>query len=100
MSEVGYIYIATNRDTGRRYVGQTINFRKRLICHRAACRYHFDRALKKYGEERFDFQLIAYRREDLNYWERYFIEKLNFMHCAYSLAAHGCPKSDCCTTHH
>ncbi|MFH0795767.1 MAG: NUMOD3 domain-containing DNA-binding protein [Candidatus Omnitrophota bacterium] len=74
----GTIYIATNKENGKRYVGQTwgkvstrirkhFNEKKETI---------FSRALRKYGTDNFDIQQIVYSRDSLNEWEQYFISKL------------------------
>ena len=80
--ETGTIYIATNKENGKQYVGQTMHsFDRRLKDHIKEKRNRpFSNALRKYGKERFEFQQIIYKRDDLNYWEKYFIEKLNTLH--------------------
>lgn len=71
------IYILTNKENGHRYVGQTRrSFQGRLRGHFTAdsC---IGRALRKHGTDGFSIQQIAYAREELNHWERYFIGRLN-----------------------
>jgi group I intron endonuclease len=60
MNGMGLIYVATHVDSGKVYVGQTIQgFRKRLVAHRRRdAQSYFCRALKKYGVEAFQFRLI------------------------------------------
>lgn len=77
----GIIYVATNKQNGKRYVGQTINFTKRLNGHKRNKRNnYFDNALKKYGTEEFDFLKIRYDVEFLDFWESHWINHLNTLH--------------------
>lgn len=71
------VYIATNKETGKQYVGQTINLRKRFIRYRASSKTHFERALGKRGLGGFSILLIPYPKDELNHWERFWIAKLN-----------------------
>ena len=77
----GIIYIATNKENGKRYVGQTINFTKRLNGHKNnKHNNYFDNAIKKYGLDGFDILKIRYDFEYLDFWEAHWIEHLNTLH--------------------
>lgn len=78
--EAGTIYIATNKTNGKIYVGQTRrSFAKRHKRHIRG-QHLFCKACRKYGIDGFTWQQILYHKDELNYWEQYFIEKLNSMH--------------------
>jgi group I intron endonuclease len=59
---MAYIYCATNRVNGKRYVGFTTNLRKRKNTHKSAATcgspYVFHKAIRKYGFEQFDFGIL------------------------------------------
>jgi Uri superfamily endonuclease len=75
MSQNGIIYIATNLVNGKQYVGQTSkSLKKRINQHIIRKNTHFDHALNKYGLENFYIFKIDYPREELNYWESYYIK--------------------------
>lgn len=69
---IGIIYKWTNKINGKKYVGQTVNPRKRYLQHkrgeRADCQI-IDRAILKYGVENFDYTVLltihADTREEL-----------------------------------
>lgn len=82
-----YIYKYTNKINGKSYIGQTNNIQKRKNGHRSAAynpkdfNYNnaFHLALRKYGEENFDFEIIEeiseeFGRDYLNERERFFIQ--------------------------
>jgi group I intron endonuclease len=55
------IYMIVNKVTGNRYVGQTINFRKRFIQHRTKThqeRSVIGRAFRKHGKDAFEFAIL------------------------------------------
>jgi group I intron endonuclease len=55
------IYMLVNKNTGHRYVGQTINFRKRLTSHRTKthqARSVIGRAFRKHGKDAFEFIIL------------------------------------------
>jgi group I intron endonuclease len=80
-NSTGIIYIATHIESGKQYVGQTVDFCKRIWTHlRNRQNTYFGNALQKYGRAAFHFQQIIYKKEDLNYWEQYFVSKLNTLH--------------------
>lgn len=79
----GYvIYKVTNKINGKIYIGKTNNFEKRKIEH---TKYDindnsiFHRALKKYGEEKFEWEIIdsADNLKEINELEKYYIKKFS-----------------------
>lgn len=81
MNNKGEIYIATNKVNGKQYVGKTTKgFKKRLINHLFFAKrpkQYFHKALKKYGKENFEFEVIEYATEELNKHEIALIKELN-----------------------
>jgi group I intron endonuclease len=77
--QTGLIYIATNKLNGKQYVGQTIQpLNKRIASHiRKKKQTHFDSALNQHGLENFYIFKIEYPKEELNDWEKYYIEILD-----------------------
>ncbi len=57
-----YIYKHTHRDSGRAYIGKTNDVRKRQLKHLNAAKndssFHYHRALRKYGENAFDTEIL------------------------------------------
>ncbi len=71
------VYILENNLTGKSYVGQTINYKKRIIYHKNSKNTYIGRAISKYGWENFK-QLIYYiPRILLDYYEIEMIKKVN-----------------------
>lgn len=82
-----YIYLVTNKITGKQYVGQTIRtVEERWKDH---CRVkddnYFHRAIRKYGKENFEIEIIdtANNANELDQKEIYWIEHLR------TLVPHG-----------
>lgn len=79
---MGYIYLRTNKINGKKYVGQAVDIKQReytwnTISHHYAGKA-IDAARAKYGIDNFVFEIIKEcEDEKLNYWERYYIKKLN-----------------------
>ena len=74
------IYLYTNKINGMQYVGQTIQgFRVRHSQHLRDNGTYFDRALSKYGEENFEWEIIyeTSDADELNEKEIEFIKKYN-----------------------
>lgn len=75
-----YIYLYTNKITDEKYVGQTSDPRRRRYEHKS---YHggckqFHSAIKKYGYENFDFEILFEGDEkeiDFNAMEKLYIEQ-------------------------
>lgn len=79
---MGIIYCWTNKNTGKKYIGQTINpeQRKRNHIHEAmvrGCDYYFHRSLRKHGIDAFDYEVLEENVENLNERENYYIEKFD-----------------------
>lgn len=60
------IYIITNRENGKVYIGSTIDFERRWYEHRKSlntnehCNPHLQSAWNKYGEDAFEFGILEY----------------------------------------
>jgi len=56
-----YVYCFINRINDKKYIGKTNNLKKRLNAHKNAsgANPHFHRAIKKYGINEFDFNIIG-----------------------------------------
>jgi group I intron endonuclease len=82
------IYKFTNKINNKSYIGQSVNIANRVQDHfyRAFYNYHtnreydkaFYRALRKYGKENFNFEILEEcSKEDLNEREKYWIKYYN-----------------------
>lgn len=82
---MSYIYKYTNIENGKTYIGQTNNIQKRKNGHRS-CAHNknsneynspFHRALRKYGEDKFNFEILEEIDDDdielINEREQFFI---------------------------
>ena len=76
-----YIYLITNKINNKKYIGQTINYKKRIqehICGRNNKQNSMiDKAIKKYGKDNFEFSKIdiAHSSSDADILERSYIQK-------------------------
>ena len=88
---MGTIYIITNKINEMKYIGQTIEFKKRFRKH---CQSHsyVGKALRKYGVANFNILLLNdVPEEELNYWEKYYIKECNsLVPNGYNLQDGGC----------
>ena len=79
----GIIYKATNLINNKCYIGQTINSLNRrrsshlLAARKEADKLYFHKAIKKYGEDNFQWEIIdqANNKEELNEMERFYISE-------------------------
>ena len=81
---MAYIYQILNKANNKKYIGQTINFKRRkkrhltdLRCHRHDNK-HLQNAFDKYGEDSFEFSILYEEncsQDRLNELEEYYIEK-------------------------
>lgn len=64
-----FIYLIRNIENNKVYVGQTKNFSNRKACHLYSARRGVDRylyrAIRKYGEENFLFEIIEECNDDV-----------------------------------
>jgi predicted GIY-YIG superfamily endonuclease len=73
----GIIYVATNLETGKQYVGQTNNFKRRIMEHLSKDNnIYFSNSLQKHGLDKFVFMQNIYPKDELNNWEQHWIERL------------------------
>lgn len=78
------IYIIINLDNNHRYIGSSVDVRRRCkdhiyqLRHGRHCNSYLQRAFDKYGENNFSIELLKYVSiSDLRAMESYFINKLN-----------------------
>ena len=75
--QYGVIYKIENLLNGKCYIGQTIDFNRRISEHKRGNKQVVDKAIQKYGFENFSFEIIeTCKRELLNereiYWIKFF----------------------------
>ena len=74
------IYCVTNKINGKKYIGQTKDFkhRKSQHCGESTDKFYIDRAINKYGKENFKFEIIHKNIsiEKINQWETYYINEI------------------------
>lgn len=90
------IYKATNRVNGKCYIGQTrhsLDYRKRvhLTKARQGVKTHFYSAIRKYGEDNFDWEILcsAKDKQQLNELELYYITKYDSIKHGYNMVDGG-----------
>ena len=92
------IYKITNKANGMCYIGQSVNIEKRWRKHKSAYGnpnaheydYYLYRAMRKYGIDNFDFEVIEECSSDLlNDKEKYWIEKYDSYRNGYNQTAGG-----------
>lgn len=74
------IYSITNKETGQKYIGQSINIHRRFEQHKYNNKpiSYIDRAIKKHGSDKFEFEIIEECiPSKLNQLEMEYIEKYN-----------------------
>jgi group I intron endonuclease len=88
---IGTLYVMTNKDTGKSYIGQAIDFDRRLKDHkRRDSDSYISRTIRVHGIDKFKITQISLPQELLNYWESMFISGLNTMRPnGYNLTAGG-----------
>jgi group I intron endonuclease len=81
---MGVIYLWTNKNTGKHYVGQTINpeqRKKNHICEAftRGSDYYFHRSLRKHGLDAFEYKILEedILPENLNDRENHYIDHYN-----------------------
>lgn len=96
----GVIYKITNTITGKCYIGQTTrSVYKRFNDHYKERRgRHISSTIRKYGKENFSIEelISCFSKEDLNFFEIYFVENFNSMYPkGYNHRAGGCQNGIC-----
>jgi len=92
-----HIYKFTHSESGRCYIGQTIQDpNQRRLEHICDSRhtdrtYHFHNALRKYGVDNFTFEVIAEASslEELNNLEEYYVKKFNSIDNGFNIRQPG-----------
>lgn len=92
-----YIYKFTHIDSGKSYVGQTVqNPNQRRLEHINGSKYstkayHFHNALRKYGESAFVFEVIATAStlDELNELEEFYVELFDCYKNGYNIRKAG-----------
>lgn len=82
MVKYGCIYRLTNTKSGKKYIGKTVNFKKRMYCHkRSNTKRYLSNAIRKYGWDTFKKEIIVDNivEEDLNMLEISYIQYENTM---------------------
>lgn len=80
--ETGYIYMIENKESGKKYIGRTVNYYKRMWSHKKSKNNlhgsYIDRSIQKHGEDNFNFKIIGeYERSELPEKEKEYIKKYN-----------------------
>lgn len=86
------IYMYENKNTGKRYIGQSTNIRKRKWehLHKPSSTSYIDKALAKYGEEAFNFSIIEECcASQLDDREKYWIQFYNTIETGYNIREGG-----------
>jgi group I intron endonuclease len=90
------IYSITNKLNGKRYIGQTYNFKYRWMRHRSYLKHntehnaHLQNAWNKYGAENFEFEIIERCKfEQLDEREIYWINYYDSKNAGYNFADGG-----------
>lgn len=90
------IYKATNKINGKCYIGQTrhsLEHRKQVHLSRArqGVRTHFYQAIRKYGEDNFEWKILcsANNKQSLNELETFYITKYNSIKNGYNMVDGG-----------
>ena len=72
---MGIIYCYTNKNTGKKYIGQTIHPEQRKANHKAKAltegsEYYFHRSIRKHGWDNFDYDILESNVDQKNLNER------------------------------
>lgn len=90
------IYSITNKVNNKRYIGQSLNIKNRWRSHinelkkNSHINSHLQNAWNKYGEEKFDFEIIQIcKQSDLDSNEQYWITYYDSLKNGYNLCSGG-----------
>lgn len=80
----------TDKDNGKRYIGQSVNIKQRKKSHRNSNKTPFDRILNSKGEDHFEFTILEECNiEQLNEREIYWIDYYNSYYDGYNYTPGG-----------
>jgi len=88
----GVIYRIFNKISNKSYIGQTVNFKKRLAYHFYNPKYYIGRAINKYDKESFECEILCdcNSKEELDEMEFHYIKQYNtFRPNGYNLTMGG-----------
>lgn len=75
------IYKITNKLNGKSYIGQSIHCGKRFDEHEKGHKQLIDQVIEIDGIENYTFEILKIvKKEELNYWEDYYILQYNTMY--------------------
>jgi group I intron endonuclease len=89
------IYCYQNKINNKKYIGQSIDLKKRRSYFRETGIYSgkvFQNAIKKYGVDNFQYTILTHcKKEELNYFEKFYISRLktNDRRYGYNLTSGG-----------
>lgn len=90
-----YVYKHTNKINGKCYIGQTCNIKRRWKPKYYEGCSKFYNAIKKYGWDNFTHEiLIECSKNDVDYWEEFFIDKYHSVENGYNLDYGGKPNKE------
>ena len=85
------IYMYTDKDNGKKYIGQSTNINQRKKSHRNSNKTPFDKVLNLKGEDKFDFTILEECEASLlNEREVYWINYYNSYYNGYNCNPGGC----------
>ena len=72
------IYKIQNKLNGKTYIGQTVDYRKRMNGHKSRSRQVIDKAIDKYGWDNFNKEILinGLSSEEADNWEMYLINEV------------------------
>lgn len=90
------IYKATNKVNGKCYIGQTrhsieVRKRKHLLCARKGVKTNFYKAIRKYGADNFEWEIVCSTndKQKLNELETFYITKYDSIKNGYNMVDGG-----------
>lgn len=79
MGKFMYIYLITNLKNNKKYVGQTVDFVRRMRQHQTQDQQLIDKKIQQYGVKNFSFQILEdnLTQDEANEKEKYYIQYFN-----------------------